>query len=123
MENKHLQNNLILYSNNKIATHDTQKNIMWEEEKKMYTYSHIYDTTHLQQLVHPNEYIVVYDSHFCRGVFCVYTWNTHRRNMIRFHLTLNNTGLEALVSLVKCAGSDVLYQLKNNTGRYLKSEI
>ena len=69
MENKHLQNNLILYSNNKIATHDTQKNIMWEEEKKMYTY----DTTHLQQLVRPNEYIVVYDSHFCRGVFCVYT--------------------------------------------------
>ena len=73
MENKHLQNNLILYSNNKIATHDTQKNIMWEEEKKMYTYSHIYDTTYLQQLVRPNEYIVVYDSHFCRGVFCVYT--------------------------------------------------
>ena len=41
MENKHLQNNLITYSNNKIATHDTQKNIMWEEEKEMYTYSHI----------------------------------------------------------------------------------
>ena len=69
--------------------------------------------SYLQQLIHLNEHIVFDGNRFHRGrELCGCKYNMRLRNMKCFRLTWNNTDLEAVKALAKCAGSDALCQLK-----------